>query len=371
MKFLDLFSGIGGFRIGMEMAGHECVGHCEIDKFANRSYKAMHQLTDQQQQELLSIENRKEAVKYIESLEQRGDEWFGTDIKRVRADEFPYSDCWCFGFPCQDISIAGTQDGFADGKRSSLFFTVTGLIRNLEEKDKPSILLIENVKNLLSINRGFDFLKLQVELDEVGYDTEWDVINSKDVGVPQNRERVFIVGHLRKRSRQKVFPINSNGKKNNIIQAQYINTITTRTGSSTAVGSYIVKSKQHEQKLSIQNPNKLIQTAQLYGTTKERNPQAGRVYDTKGIAPTLDACGGGNRMPKISTTITSNSWQENNLLHTNIDIRKITPKECFRLQGFSDCYFELARRVNSDSQLYKQAGNSVTVTVIYEIAKRL
>lgn len=135
MRFIDLFAGIGGFHLGMEQAGHECVGWVEWDKFARKSYQAIHD------------------VKGV---------WNASDIRTVRSTEIPRADCWCFGFPCQDISVAGKQKGFTAGKRSSLFFTVTGLIRDIEEKDRPSYLLIENVKNLLSINGGFDFLKLQI-----------------------------------------------------------------------------------------------------------------------------------------------------------------------------------------------------------------
>ena len=195
MKFLDLFSGLGGFRLGLEMAGHECVGHCEIDKFANKSYIAMH--------------------------EPKESEWFAEDITKVRADELPGADIWCFGFPCQDISIAGKQKGFG-GHRSSLFFAVTRIIRELEEEDKPSILFIENVKNLLSVNRGYDFLKLLIELDEIGYDAEWQVLNSKHFGVPQNRERVFIVGHKRGIAKNNVFPIERIEINGNEIEKVYL-----------------------------------------------------------------------------------------------------------------------------------------------------
>ena len=195
MKFLDLFSGLGGFRLGLEMAGHECVGHCEIDKFANKSYIAMH--------------------------EPKESEWYGEDITKVRADELPGADIWCFGFPCQDISIAGKQKGFG-GHRSSLFFTVTGLIRDIEEENRPSVLFIENVKNLLSVNRGYDFLKLLIELDEIGYDAEWQVLNSKHFGVPQNRERVFIVGHKRGIAKNNVFPIERIEINGNEIEKVYL-----------------------------------------------------------------------------------------------------------------------------------------------------
>lgn len=117
-----------------------------------------------------------------------------------------------FGFQCQDISVAGKQLGFKD-KPSSLFFTVTRLIMDTKEEDRPSILFIENVKNLLSVNLGSDFLKLLIELDEIGYDAEWQVLNTKNFGVPQNRERVFIIGHIRGRSGRKVFPIRGNSQQ--------------------------------------------------------------------------------------------------------------------------------------------------------------
>lgn len=177
MKFLDLFAGVGGIRLGMEQAGHSCVGWVEWDKFARKSYVAIH---------------------------KPDGEFTETDINNVNSQELPKADCWCFGFPCQDISVAGKQGGFTNGKRSSLFFKVTGLIRELKEEDKPSYLFIENVKNLLSINKGWDFAKLLIEMDEIGYDAEWDVLNSAEV-VPQHRERIFIVGHLRGRCTKKYF----------------------------------------------------------------------------------------------------------------------------------------------------------------------
>lgn len=216
MTFLDFFSGIGGFRLGLEQAGHKCLGHCEWDKYANYSYKAMHQLTHAELEKLKAIPaplkksgepNLNKRQKYIKNLIdfKKGDEWFANDIRTVRADDIPHANCWCFGFPCQDISVAGKQNGFS-GERSSLFFAVTSLIKQLQEKDKPSYLFIENVKNLLSVNKGWDFTAMLVELDEIGYDAEWAVVNSADV-VAQNRERIFIIGHLRGRCTAKVFPI--------------------------------------------------------------------------------------------------------------------------------------------------------------------
>lgn len=205
LTFIDWFAGVGGFRKGMENAGHKCIGFCEFDKYAVASYTSMHLITEEQREYLETLDMKKRQKEILKE-EYRNGEWYAEDVRTVRADEIPRADCWCFGFPCQDISVAGKQLGFA-GHRSSLFFAVTKLIRDTKEEDRPQYLFIENVKNLLSVNRGFDFAKLLVELDEIGYDAEWSVLNSKDHGVPQNRERVFIVGHSRGRSGGEVFPV--------------------------------------------------------------------------------------------------------------------------------------------------------------------
>lgn len=332
MEFLDLFAGIGGFHLGMEQAGHQCVGWVEWNKFARQSYQAIHN------------------VKGV---------WNGSDIRTVRANELPRADCWCFGFPCQDISVAGKQKGFTAGKRSSLFFTVTGLIRDLEEKNRPSYLLIENVKNLLSINRGFDFLKLQIELDEIGYDVEWSVLDSAEV-VPQHRERIFIVGHLRGRRTRKVFPIvRKNGETNKTIKEVariYPNRHSSDANSvidPSRIGHTVTEHSYKDSPKIVVNQLGNISGSKSFGC----NPQVGRVYGTDGIAPTLSTMQGGGQEPKI---------------FNNFRIRKLTPLECWRLQGFPDWTFIRAREAGlSDSQLYKQAGNSVTVTVIKAIAERM
>lgn len=382
MKFLDLFAGIGGFHLGMEQAGHQCVGWVEWDKFARRSYQAIHN------------------VKGV---------WNASDIRTVRASELPRADCWCFGFPCQDISVAGKQKGFTAGKRSSLFFTVTGLIRDLEEKDRPSYLLIENVKNLLSINRGFDFLKLQIELDEIGYDVEWDVLNSAEV-VPRHRERIFIVGHLRGRRTRKVFPIiRKNGETDKTIKevariypnrhSSDANSVIDPSGISHTVTAHSYKDSP---KIVVNQLGNISNSKSFGG-----NPQVGRVYGTDGIAPTLNTMQGGGQEPKVmvreatkkgfeiakvgdtinfsqpnsktrrgrvghgiaNTMTTTNTMAT---LTSDLRIRKLTPLECWRLQGFPDWAFTRARESGlSDSQLYKQAGNSVTVPVIKAIAERM
>lgn len=164
MKFIDFFAGIGGFRRGMELAGHECVGFCEFDKFATASYTSMHLLT-QEQREFLSKMPLKQRQKEILKEEYRNGEWYANDIRRVYAGDIPKADCWCFGFPCQDISVAGKQLGF-QGNRSSLFFRVMYLIGQLEEENRPTYLFIENVKNLLSVNGGWDFARLLIEMEQ-------------------------------------------------------------------------------------------------------------------------------------------------------------------------------------------------------------
>ena len=214
MKFIDWFAGVGGFRRGMELAGHECVGFCEFDKYAVMSYTAMHLCTPEQL-EFLSTLPMKERQKEILKDEYRNGEWFANDIRRVYAGDIPDSDCWCFGFPCQDISVAGKQLGFT-GNRSSLFFRVMYLLGQLEEEKRPTYLFIENVKNLLSVNGGWDFARLLTEMDKGGYDAEWQVLNSKYFGVPQNRERCFIIGHFRGRSTTEVFPVEGTNGADNI-----------------------------------------------------------------------------------------------------------------------------------------------------------
>nr|DAX80776.1 MAG TPA: Cytosine specific methyltransferase [Caudoviricetes sp.] len=338
MQFLDLFAGIGGFRLGMEAAGHQCIGFCEIDKFARASYKAIHDTKGE--------------------LELH-------DITTV-SDEFIQSighvDVICGGFPCQSFSIAGNRRGFED-TRGTLFFEIARFASIL----KPRILFLENVKGLLNHDKGRTFETILQTLDELGYNVEWQVLNSKDFGVPQNRERVFIVGHLRGEGGRKVFPIDGQVKNINCVRQ---------------IGN-------------------LIQTSSYGG-----NPHRGRVYSLKGISPSLNCMGGGGREPKIRIKeATKKGYAEAtigdsvNLSHPNsktrrgrvgkqiantlltgeeqgvvmydFRIRKLTPKECWRLQGFPDWAFERAAKVNSNSQLYKQAGNSVTVNVIEAIARRL
>lgn len=373
LTFLDFFSGVGGFRRGMEMAGHTCLGHCEIDKYANMSYKEIH--------------------------EPREGEWFGTDIRRTNTDELPRADVWCFGFPCQDISVAGKQLGFR-GQRSSLFFTVTRLIRDTKEEDKPSILFIENVKNLLSVNGGSDFLKLLIELDEIGYDAEWQVLNSKNFGVPQNRERVFIIGHLRGRSGRKVFPIGGISQKANINiigttvkpgakgtnSRHWVHDIEGDIGALSATDykqpkqilvravltpDRIEKRQNGRRFKELGEPMFTLTAQDRHGIAIKEATKRGYAIAEKGDSINLEQPNSKTRRGRVGKGIANTltcSCNQGTL--DGYRIRKLTPKECWRLQGWNDEDFEKAARVCSETQLYKQAGNGVTVNVIYEIAKR-
>lgn len=491
MKFIDFFAGIGGFRRGMELAGHECVGFCEFDKFATASYISMHLLTEEQRKALEDIPIKKRQKEILKE-EYRNGEWYANDIRRVYAGDIPKADCWCFGFPCQDISVAGKQAGF-QGNRSSLFFRVMYLVGQLKEEDKPTYLFIENVKNLLSVNGGWDLARLLIEMEQQGYDAEWQVLNSKDFGVPQNRERCFIIGHLRGRSTSKIFPIEGTDGKNSVSLNLFscLNgrnsqrdrvyssdglepTISTKPGGNTEPKVSILFDTSYigqDGKARIYENICPTLTSRDYkeprsvGVVCNVNPSGkgmnGNVYDSNGLNPTLTTNKGeGNKiaipvltpdraekrqngrrfkedgepmftltgqdrhgiaievkeatkqgyaecrvgidsvnfsMPNSKTRRGRAGQEVANTLDTScnqgifvqvseeltvyavwyekyqcyIAIRKLTPKECFRLQGWSDDYFEKAQFVNSDSQLYKQAGNGVTVTVIEAMARKM
>ena len=451
---------------------------------------------------------------------------------------------------CQDISVAGKQAGF-QGNRSSLFFRVMYLVGQLKEEDKPAYLFIENVKNLLSVNGGWDFARLLIEMEQGGYDAEWQVLNSKDFGVPQNRERCFIIGHLRGRSSAEVFPVEGADGKNSVSLNLFgcLNgrnsqrdrvysddglapTISTKPGGNTEPKVSILFDTSYigqDGKVRVYENICPTLTSRDYkeprsvGVVCNVNPSGkgmnGNVYDSNGLNPTLTTNKGeGNKIaiPVLTPdrvekrqngrrfkedgepmfTLTSqdrhgvaidplgvlrnvrteygkeirkdyesgkldisrheflaNEIREDGIANTlstvqkdnqlavkvaeatkqgysecrvgidtvnlsvpgsktrrgrvgkevantldtscnqgifvkvsdelivyavwyekyqcYIAIRKLTPKECFRLQGWSDNYFEKAQFVNSDSQLYKQAGNGVTVTVIETIARKM
>ena len=166
IRFFDMFAGIGGFRSGLErIGGFECIGHCEIDKYANQAYNAIY--------------------------EPKGELYY-EDARTIVPEELPDIDLICGGFPCQAFSIAGRSRGFDDA-RGTLFFEIA----RIAAIKRPSFLLLENVPGLLSHDSGRTFATILLALSELGYDVAWQVLNSKDFGVPQSRKRVYIIGYLR------------------------------------------------------------------------------------------------------------------------------------------------------------------------------
>lgn len=212
LTFIDFFAGIGGFRKGLENAGHRCIGFCEWDKFATMSYMSMHTITEEQRQYLSTL-NFKQRQKEILNEKYLNGEWYIDDIKKVNSRNIPKADIYTFGAPCQDFSVAGQRKGLA-GDRSSLVHEIFRIIREQNECDRPEWLIYENVKGMLSSNRGFDFLAILLEMDELGYDCEWQTFNTRYFGIPQNRERVYTVGHLRTRGTRKLFPFQSSSRTN-------------------------------------------------------------------------------------------------------------------------------------------------------------
>lgn len=539
MRFIDFFAGVGGFRRGLELSGHKCVGFCEWDKFAAASYTSMHLITDEQRKYLSSL-TLKQRQKEILKNEYRNGEWYASDIRAVDARSLPTADCWCFGAPCQDFSIAGKRAGL-DGDRSSLIREIFRLLEEQEEQDRPEWIIYENVKGMLSSNKGLDYLSILSELDRLGYDIEWQNINSKWF-VPQNRERIYTIGHLRRFGRAKILPVTGTDGENSIQQlghkeaerenpnayrvyspnglspclgtmqgggrepsiafpcfvdmtigngvnltenarmlcARYQKGMTNHEGTTSGVAIKIigevnssqdgqvhdisgiskchsvghnnspkvaipvltpdrVEKRQNGRRFKENGEPMFTLTAQdrhgvgigvrytengfhLYRKGKKKSTIQGThvtyqngnvqclgtthvpmtmekigIIDPQGrnkkevspkdIRPTLRSETHGN-LPNVCVNIheTSNYgngiyvempegfivyaiWYEKEQCY--ITIRKLTPKECFRLQGWTDDYFERAAFVNSDSQLYKQAGNGVTVDVVYAIGKKI
>lgn len=384
MRFLDLFAGIGGFRLGMEQAGHECVGWVECDPKCGKCKKFTKHLPSEKHNYTICSEcgtqKRQHARFSYEAIHDTEGEWTANDITTVTDEEIRSLrerdiDVICGGFPCQSFSVAGKRGGFTD-TRGTMFFEIARFAKEI----KPRYLFLENVKGLLNHNKGNTFATILHTLDELGYDAEWQVLNSKNVGgVPQNRERTFIIGHLRGTGGREVFPIGR----------------------------------------ASQN------TCEIFGKVEGINGHdiLKRVYDPNGLSPTLHTMGGGSQEPKVviepfNTTMNGHSFaittrtpscylprhvkeskatlikvtetepleqerrghvfeeakgcaSDQGVFTENLKIRKLTPRECWRLQSYPEWAFDKAAEVNSDSQLYKQAGNSVTVSVIYEIAKRL
>ena len=450
MEFIDFFAGIGGFRRGLELAGHKCVGFCEFDRFAVASYTSMHLITEKQREQLEKF-NLKQRQKEILKEEYRNGEWYANDIRTVDATSLPKADCWCFGAPCQDFSVAGKRAGLG-GDRSSLVREIFRLLEEQKEEDRPEWLIYENVKGMFSSNHGLDYLSILSEMDEGGYDIEWQNINSRWF-VPQNRERIYTIGHLRRYGSRKIFPITGTDGENNIsiiahrdgyrrnTQTFSADGITEAldTGQGGGRGHHVAipvltpdRAEKHQNgrrfkdngepmfTLTSQdkhgvgievlggvytNPSPDYNRGILDGASRTLkadshpagvalkireatkkgyseayagdsinfsvpNSKTRRGRVGRGVAQTLDTSCNQGIFVQVSEELTVYAiWYEKYQCY--IAIRKLTPKECFRLQGWTDDYFEKASFVNSDSQLYKQAGNGVTVDVVKTIGDKI
>jgi DNA (cytosine-5)-methyltransferase 1 len=304
LKVLSLFSGIGAFEKALTNlhVDFELVGFSEIDKYAIKSYCAIHNID--------------------ESLNLG-------DVSKVETDNIPDFNLMTYAFPCQDISVAGRQKGFGEGTntRSSLLWEAM----KIANAKKPKYMIAENVKNLIGKKFKEDFDKYINYLDELGYNTYYQVLNAKEFGVPQSRERVFVVS-IRKDVDHNDFKF--------------------RTGQDNGIRLKDILESNVEDKyyLSDNAITRLINNNKGFHS-KVHNE------DSNGFAATLFAS-----MYKISRGM--DLIQVRNM-NNGEKIRRLTPLECWRLMGFSDDDFNAAKSIGtSDTQLYKQAGNSIVVKVL-------
>ncbi len=357
-----MFAGIGGFRAGLTRAGgYQCIGHCEIDKYADASYRAIHDVGKEE--------------KYY------------PDATKIESDDLPDFDLLCGGFPCQSWSAAGRRLGFSD-PRGALFFEIS----RLAEAKQPAYLLLENVPRILQHDKGQAFATILSTLHELGYGLEWCVLNSADHGVPQSRRRVFIVGYLDSRCAGKIFPLaGANGKA--LIQvlggpqgsrvydpAGVACTQTAQAGGMGGkTGLYLVDLCAGEPR----NTDVARCLTARYGQTtlsthpRERSgvlvsapTRQGYTEAFPGDSVDLGYIGSktrGGRVNRMAHDVAS----VQGVLEAGGRIRRLMPRECLRLQGFDEDQIDRLLAISSDSQAYRQAGNSVTVNVIEAIGRRL
>lgn len=378
LTFIDLFAGVGMARMGMEQAGFKCVYTCEFDKHKRKEYEIIH-----------------------------GNIPEGCDIRDVRAADIPRADVWFFGAPCQDFSLAGLRKGLG-GDRSSLIGEVFRLIEEKAE-DKPEWLVYENVKGMLSSNNGWDFLSILLEMDRLGYDIEWQTLNTKDFGIPQNRERVYTIGHLRTSGRKQILPITSTDGQDCNTKINIVGS--TDPGRKIQQRKYIYGDDGLMGCLTATDYKepKIVQIGRIESDKRE-NPSAYRVYDNQGLSPCLNTMQGGGREPHVLVKSATKCGYEVATVGDGINfaypnsklrrgrvgkgcaqtldrscnqgvfiqdgeeyvIRKLTPKECMRLQGVPDEYTDkLIQAGISDSQIYKAAGDGLSVPIAKEIGERI
>jgi DNA (cytosine-5)-methyltransferase 1 len=344
MKVLSLFSGIGAPEQALKNIGIkvELVGFSEIDKFAIKSYCAIHEVDEESN--LGDVTTIKEVPKGIDLI--------------------------VHGSPCQSISISGYQHGADEGSstRSSLMWETVRIC----EKAKPKYVLWENVKNILSSKHKHNFEKYLNEMERMGYKNFYKVLNAKDFGVPQNRERVFVISIRKDIKKEFVFP----------------------RGTDNTKRLKDVLEKKVEEKFYMNKPFKLVEKKNEIAELQIKATKSVKaVQSEEQICPCLTTMGGGHREPKIlevahtedkyeqnariygkeglSPTLAARDFKDPKKILEEGRVRKLTPRECWRLMGFKDEDFEKAQKLCSNSQLYKQAGNSIVVNVLEEIFKEM
>ena len=371
LRVLSLFSGIGAFETALRRGRYqfETVNYCEIDPYASKAYSQIHGISE---------------------------DFNLHDVRQVNTLLMDNVNLMTWGWPCQDISIAGKQRGFTDSEgnrtRSGLFFEGLRILETLQ----PEYAIAENVKALTGKKFTAEFETVLTSLDKAGYNNYWKVLNAKDYGIPQNRERVFIIS-IRKDidTGAFTFPEKQELKlrvkdilENEVEEKYYINTDKAKELIKKFIennqineidqnpkiqwcGSYNghqsgnvvyergicncidVAGHVEPQKIMISKP-KIKRLGNLYDENAG-GARAGNVYAPDGLAPALQTAQGGNRQP---------------LMYEDYRIRKLTPRECFRLMGFSDSDFDKIKGI-SNTQLYKMAGNSIVVNVLEGIFREL
>ena len=371
-----MFAGIGGFRAGLTRAGgFQCVGHCEIDKYADASYRAIHDIEKE--------------------------ECYYPDAREIDPASMPDFDLLCGGFPCQAFSLAGRRKGFDDA-RGTLFFEIA----RLAEVKRPAYLLLENVPGLLSHDGGRTFAVILSALHDLGYHVEWSVLNSKHFGVPQSRRRVFLICYLDPRCAGKILPVFGNDGKaliqlvggpqgHRVYDPEGVACTQTAGGCGLGgeAGLYLVPDdpKATFVDLCAGHPKQTGQARCVtarYGQTTLSNHRGersgvllikeatkkGYKEASPGDSVDLGYAGSNTRRGRVGHDIahtldTGSSTQ--GIVARGGRIRRLMPRECLRLQGFEDSQIDRILAITSDAQAYKQAGNSVTVNVIEAIARRI
>ena len=400
IRFIDIFAGVGGFHLGLTQAeGFRGVWANEWDKYAASVYRYRFPDTP------LSTD----------------------DVRVINPDTLPDFDLLCAGFPCQAFSVAGKRGGFED-TRGTLFFEIARIAR----VKRPRLLLLENVKGLLNHDGGRTFTVILSALDELGYHVEWQVLNSKHHGVPQNRERVFIIGYLDERPARTVFPIGevsgdaaqpqgeAQGEGSRIRNDDSGLAGALRVGGSGLEDNLIAGTLSH--RYGKDGSENLIQVQPVLTPERPEKRQNGRRFKSQGehrftltgqdihgvmihnvyggfnegirvfedTSPTIRTPKGGGHLPYVANSIDTSGYLRQMGRHeigkhglTDYRIRRLTPIECERLQGFPDDWTEygtfpdknhptltLKTRI-SDSQRYKMMGNAVTVNVVRFLGERL